>query len=76
MPQFCWPEVKNDIYLAREVVGRRPSKLSDWEEIAAVLGSSFSTPAKPVHLKGRGCRERLERLVEKFRADDSLSLRR
>ena len=42
MPQFCWPEVKNDIYLAREVVGQRPSKLSEWEEIAAVLAASFS----------------------------------
>ena len=76
MPQFRWPEVKNDIYLAREVVGRRPSKLSDWDEIAALLSSSFSTPAKPIHLKGRGCRDRLDRLVEKQRADDSRSLRR
>ena len=34
MPQFRWPEVANDISLARKVVGRRPSKLADWEVIA------------------------------------------
>lgn len=76
MPQFRWPELKHDIYLAREVVGRRPSKVSEWDAIAKVLSASFATPAKPVHLKGRGCRERLERLVEKFRAHDSQSLKR
>ena len=76
MPQFRWPEVANDIMLAKEVVGRRPSKPADWDEIADILSSAFSTQAKPVKLKGRGCRERLERLVEKYRADESQSLRR
>ena len=76
MPQFRWPEVANDISLAREVVGRRPSKLADWEVIAGILSSTFSTPSKPVQLKGRGCRERLERLVDKFCAADSQSQKR
>ena len=78
MPQFRWPEVANDISVAREVVGRRPSKLADWEVIAGILSSAFSIPSKPVQLKGRGCtcREGLERLVDKFCADDSQSQKR
>lgn len=76
MPQFRWPTVANDVSLAREVVGRRPSKPAEWDEIAAILNSAFSTPSKTVQLKGRGCRERLERLVSKYREDDSQSLKR
>ena len=59
MSQFRWPEVANDTSLAREVVGRRPSKLAAWEVIAGILSLAFSATSKPVQLKGRGCRERL-----------------
>ena len=76
MPQFRWPEVANDILLAREVIGRRPSKPADWDVIAGILSSVFSKPGKLVCLKGRGCRERLDRLVEKYRTDDTQSLKR
>ena len=76
MPQFRWPQVENDISLAREVVGQRPSRPADWDIVAVVLSSAFSTPNKPVHLRGRGCRERMDRLIEKFRADDTQSLKR
>ena len=65
MSQIRLPVVANDISLAREVVGQRPSTSKDWEAVAAMLSSTFSTPSKPVHLKGRGCRERMERLLEK-----------
>ena len=75
MPQFRWSEVVNNILLAREVVGRRPSKPADWDEIAGILSSAFSKPSKSVKLKGRGCRERLDRLVAKYRTDDSQSLK-
>ena len=74
MPQFRWPDVAHDVSLAKEVVRQRPSKLADCEVIAGILSSAFSTPSNPVQLKGRGCRERLERLVERFRAADSQSL--
>ena len=76
MPQFRWPTVSNDVMLAREVAAQRPSKLADWEDIATVLSSAFSTPSKTVKLKGRGCRERMDRLIAKYRSDDSQSLRR
>ena len=74
--QFRWPELSHNICLAREVVGRRPSKPLEWEEVAAIPSRTFSTSTKPVKLKGRGCRERLERLVEKFRTEESQSLKR
>ena len=76
MPQFRWPDVENDIFLAREVVGRRPTKAADWEVIASTLNAAFSTPTRIVQLKGRGCRERLERLLGKFRSEESQSLKR
>ena len=75
-PQFRWPIVSNDVMLAREVAAQRPSKPADWDDIATVLSSAFSTPSKTVQLKGRGCRERMDRLIAKYRADDSQSLRR
>ena len=76
MPQFRWPEVENDIALAREVASKRPSKMLDWEAIAQVLSTAFSPSSKPVHIKGRGCKERMERLLAKFRSDDRQALKR
>ena len=76
MPQFRWPELMHDISLAREGASSHPSKPADWESIAGVLSSAFSTEDKPIELKGRGCRERMDRLLEKFRAEDSKSLKR
>ena len=43
MPQFRWPRVEHDIALAKEVVGRHPTKLSDWETIGGFkFGIHFS----------------------------------
>ena len=76
MPQFRWPEVQHDIILAREAAAKRPSKLPDWEPIAKTLSSAFSTSSRPVHLKGRGCKERMDRLLAKFNSEDKQSLKR
>ena len=76
MPQFRWPELLNDVALAREVASTRPAKSADWEKIAGTLSAQFSTEEKPVDLKGRGCRERLERLLEKFKSEESKALKR
>ena len=76
MPQFRWSEVQNDIILAREVAAKRPSKLIDWESIAKTLSAAFTTSSRPVHLKGRGCKERMDRLLAKFSSDDTQSLKR
>lgn len=69
MHAFRWPESSHDIALAKEVAAKRPSKPADWEEIVTKLSSSFSTKNKPLLLKGRGCRERMDRLLQKYKAD-------
>ena len=76
MPSFRWPDLSNDIVLAKEVVSVRPAKPYEWDSIAATLSVLFSTEDKPVMLKGRGCREHLELLLKKFKDEDSKSLRR
>ena len=49
----------------------------DWDEIAAKLSEAFSTAkGKLVELKGRGCRERMDRLLQKFKAEEAKSLKR
>ena len=75
--QFRWPEVWHDLALAREVAAHRPKKPSDWTEIAERLNCAFSASGHlRAELKGRGCRERLDRLVAKFRAEESKALKR
>ena len=76
MPQFRWPELSNDLSLAKEVASARPTKSADWEKIAEKLSILFSTIEKLVELKGRGCRERLDRLLDKFKTEDAKSLKR
>ena len=74
MPCFRWPETRRDVDLAKEVAAHRPSKTLDWEQIAATLSEKFASEDKPVELKGRGCRERLERMLDKYKADDAKAL--
>lgn len=59
---FRWPLPKQYVALATEVAKERPEKPSDWDKIAVVL-STLSTDEKTVSLKGRGCRERIDRLI-------------
>jgi hypothetical protein len=69
--------LQNDVDLAKEVVATRPEKPSDWDNIASRLNPIFSlTNGKVVELKGRSCRERMERLLKKYKADDSAVLKR
>ena len=75
MPPFRWPELKMYIDLAREVAGNNSQKPAEWEALAARLSAAFSSVGKPgVELKGKGCRERLDNLVEKYKAEDARSL--
>ena len=75
MPGFRW-EVANDIALAMEVVSKRPHKPADWVDIADTLAKAFSTEEKQVSLKGRGCKERMDLLLKKYREEDKRSLKR
>ncbi len=76
MAPFRWPDTKHDIAPAKEVAAGKPVSSQDWEIIATTLGTLFSTEDKPVALKGRGCRERMQRLIEKFNQEDARSLKR
>ena len=67
--------MSHDIALAKEAISLRPEKPADWDVIARTLSSNFSTEDKPVFLKGRGCRERLD-LLKKFKDDDAKALKR
>ena len=76
MPNFRWPLLYHDIALAKEVTSLRPEKPSDWELIAADLSVLFTKQdGKVVSLKGRGCKDRLDLLVKKYREEDSKALR-
>ena len=62
--------MQNDLVLAKEVAARKPQTHHDWDEIALILSEAFSTTEKKIKLKGRGCRERMDRLLEKHAQDD------
>ena len=76
MAPFRWPSMQCDTMLCKEVLAKRPSPPNDWDIIADVLSQVFSTEGKPVQLKGRGCKERLDRLIEKYNQDDKRSLKK
>lgn len=77
MPNFRWPLLYHDISLAKEVNSTRPEKPSDWEVIAAKLCALFSKKDdKMISLKGRGCRERLDLLLKKYKEEDKKALKR
>lgn len=75
MPGFRW-DLKQDIALATVVVSKRPHKPVGWSDVAEDLNASFSTEDKPVQLKGRGCRERMDLLLKKYKDDDKKALKR
>ena len=56
--------------LATEVAARKPKSPADWETIAGILSHAISSDNKQVDLTGRACRERLERLINKFKEED------
>ena len=73
---FRWPSVKDDITLATEVTRERSVKPSEWDKIAESLSKLFSHDEKKVSLKGRGCRERMDRILTKDKEEDAKSLKR
>jgi hypothetical protein len=76
MAPFRWPLLQHDAMLCKEVLARRPSSSSDWDSMAETLGEVFTTQEKQVELKGRGCKERLDRLIEKYTQNDKKSLKK
>lgn len=76
MGPFRWALSSNDLALAKEVAAWHPEKPCEWDAIAETLSIVFSTEEKRIELKGRGCRERIERLLQKFAQDDRKVLKR
>ncbi|XP_074618442.1 uncharacterized protein LOC141877388 [Acropora palmata] len=76
MAPFRWPKVDQDIAFCKEVIARRPTKPDDWEDIAEFLSNLFTTENNPVQIKGRGCRERSELLVKKYKSEERKALKR
>ena len=62
MPSFRWPDVSHNIALAKEAISVCLEKPADWDVIACTLNSNFTTEDKPVFIKGRRYRERLDLL--------------
>ena len=73
MPGFQW-ELQQDIALASEVATSCPQR-NFWDEIAITLSAAFSSDEKPVQLKARGFRERMD-LLKKYKDEDTKSLKR
>ena len=63
MPDFQWPEAWQEFAVAKKVVCACPSKPVEWDEVAAKLSQAFSNMDWQVELKGKGCRERMDRLL-------------
>lgn len=76
MPNFRWPLLFHDIALAKEGISKHPECALDWEGIVTDLSEVFSTKEKSVAIKGRACRERLDLVPNKYREEDSESLKR
>ncbi len=70
-PSFRWPKLVHDIALLKEVVAERPMKAETWDSVADTLSVLFG-----VIVSGRGCREHLDLLVKKFKADEQKALKR
>jgi hypothetical protein len=48
----------------------------EWESVAETLSEIFSIAEKVVILKGRGCRERVDRLLMKYNEEDKKNLKK
>ena len=53
LTKFWWPKINNNLVLAREVAACRPTKACDWDEIAIMLNTLFSSPEREVDFKGK-----------------------
>ena len=76
MTPFRSSTISNDIMLATDVAVRKPKSPADWKIIAGILSQAFSSDDKRVDFTGRACRERLERLINKFKEEDKKSLKK
>ena len=73
MPPFRWPKVEHDLALVKEFTELRPSKPEEWDRLVKRLSAVFNSE---VQLSGRGCREHLDLLIKKHKANEKKALKR
>ena len=76
MAPFRWPLPLNDMMLATEFAARKPTCATKWHVMASILSTVFSTNERKVELTGRACRERLNRILNKYLEDNKKALKR
>ena len=69
MAPFRWLEMKHELALAKELAKYFPEQPHEWDEVAKTLSKALSTNNKQVEVKERGCREKMDRILEKFKSD-------
>lgn len=68
--------MKHELALAKEVAKYFPEKPQEWDEVTKILSKAFSTDDKQVEVKGRGCREKMDRILEKYKSEEAKALKR
>ena len=63
MAQFRCPEMKHELTLAKDVAKYFPEKPQEWDGVAKILRKAFFIE----EVKGRGRREKMDRILEKYR---------
>ena len=76
MAPFRWPTTFHNLQLATEVAAGRPNSPAEWDNVAQALSLAFSSEDKKVELTGRPCRERMDRLLNKYNEEDKKSLKK
>ena len=66
MARFRWSEMKHELVFAKEVAKYFPEKPQEWNEVAKIISKAISTDDKQVETKGRGYREKMARILEKY----------
>ena len=76
MAPFRWTEARHEFTLAKEVAQHSPEKPDEWDAVAKRLSKAFSTDSYTVEHKGRGCREKMDRILTKYKEEDMKGLKR
>ena len=69
---FCFTAA-HEILLLKEKLGQNPTSAEEWGKLAVTL-NSLEVPKFAVN--ARSCRERVDRLIMQFKAEDLANLRK
>ncbi|KAK2555243.1 hypothetical protein P5673_023226 [Acropora cervicornis] len=67
---------RHELAFAKEVAQDSPEKPDEWEAVANKLCKAFSTDSYTVELKGRGCHEKMDWILTKYKEEDVKGLKR